>query len=94
MYILTYICIHVYMCIPHRDAISADASCVTDHTHKHKYKHKTHTHTHTHTHTQALDQRTQASWLSVGADFMIAVTYSRDVYSWYQENKKNLASRL
>jgi len=31
---------------------------------------------------QALDQRTQASWLSVGADFMMAVTYSGTVYSW------------
>ena len=62
----------------------------TQNTHTHTHKH---TNTNTHTHTQALDQRTQASWLSVGADFMIAVTYSRDVYSWYQE-KKTLASRL
>ena len=31
---------------------------------------------------QALDQRTQASWLSVGSDFMMAVTYSGTVYSW------------
>lgn len=31
---------------------------------------------------QALDQRTQASWLSVGSDFMVAVTYSGTVYSW------------
>ena len=36
---------------------------------------------------QALDQRTQASWLSGGADFMMAVTYSGAQFTCFTGTK-------